>query len=97
VYFFVLWQLFYNILFVSMFTLNFLLNVYILQLRGGVAIEINGDEEIMGLLRLCDPSRKLESDFDFIAFWTEVRDAVNIFVDHHIPHILRPLKPSEGI
>ena len=54
---------------------------------GGVVIEVNGDEEIMGLLRLCDPRRKLESDTDFIAFWTDVRDAVNIFVDHHVHHI----------
>jgi hypothetical protein len=41
----------------------------------------------MGLLRLCDPRRKLESESDFIAFWTGVRDAVNTFVDHHVsPH-----------
>jgi hypothetical protein len=56
-------------------------------IRGGVVIEVNGDEEIMGLLRLCDPRRKLESDSDLIAFWTGVRDAVNTFVDHHFsPH-----------
>jgi hypothetical protein len=56
-------------------------------IEGGVVIEVNGDEEIMGLLRLCDPRRKLESDSDFIAFWTGVRDAVNTFVDHHVsPH-----------
>jgi hypothetical protein len=41
----------------------------------------------MELLRLCDPRRKLESDLDFVAFWTDVRDAVNIFVDHHVPHL----------
>jgi hypothetical protein len=34
---------------------------------GGVVIEVNGDVKIMGLLRLCDPRRKLESDVDFIA------------------------------
>jgi hypothetical protein len=54
---------------------------------GGVMMEVNGDEEIMGLLRLCEPRRKLESDSDFIAFWMEMRDAVNIFVDHHTLHI----------
>ena len=47
---------------------------------GGVEIKVNGDEEVMGLLRLCDPRRRLESDSDFIAFWTDVRDAVNNFV-----------------
>jgi ribonuclease HI len=54
---------------------------------GGVVLEVNGDVKIMGLLRLCDPRGKLESDADFIAFWTDVRDVVNIFVDHHAPHI----------
>jgi hypothetical protein len=53
---------------------------------GGVVIEVNGDVKIMGLLRLRDPRRKLESDVDFIAFWTDVRDAVNLFADHHAPH-----------
>jgi hypothetical protein len=55
-------------------------------IEGGVVIEVNADEDIMGLLRLCDPRRKLESDLDFVAFWTDVRDAVNMFVDHHVPH-----------
>lgn len=55
-------------------------------IEGGVVIEINEDEEIMGLLRLCDPRRELESDSDFVAFWTEVRDAVTTFVDRHVPH-----------
>jgi hypothetical protein len=54
---------------------------------GGVEIEVNGDKEVMGLLRLCDPRRRLESDLDFIAFWTDVRDAVNNFVNLHVPHI----------
>ena len=26
---------------------------------GEVEIEVNGDEEVMGLLRLCDPRRRL--------------------------------------
>jgi hypothetical protein len=52
-----------------------------------VEIEVNGDKEVMGLLRLCDPRRRLESDSDFIAFWTDVRDAVNNFVNLHVPHI----------
>ena len=54
---------------------------------GGVEIEVHGDKEVMGLLRLCDPRRRLESDLDFIAFWTDVRDAVNNFVNLHLPHI----------
>jgi hypothetical protein len=55
-----------------------------LGIVGGVVLEVNGDKEIMGL---CDPRRKLESDLDFIAFWTDVRDALNIFIDYHVPHI----------
>jgi hypothetical protein len=68
-----------------------------LGIEGGVVIEVNGDQEIMGLLRLCDPRRKLESNLDFIAFWTDVRDALKIFVNHHVPHIPGPPKPPEGI
>jgi hypothetical protein len=50
---------------------------------GGVEIEVNGDEEVLRLQRFCDPRRMLDSDSDFIAFWTDVRDAVNNFVNHH--------------
>lgn len=57
---------------------------------GGVVIEVNEVEEIMGILRLCDPRRKLESDSDFVEFWTEVRDAVNVFVNRYPQHILAP-------
>jgi hypothetical protein len=46
-----------------------------------VVIEVNEDEIVMRLIRLCDPRRKLDSDTDFLKFWMEVRDAVNAFVD----------------
>jgi hypothetical protein len=52
---------------------------------GGVEIVVNGDEEAMGLLSLCDSRRRCDSDF--IAFWTDVRDAVNNFVNLHVSHI----------
>jgi hypothetical protein len=44
-------------------------------------IEVNEDEIVMRLIRLCDPRRKLDSGTDFLKFWMEVRDAVNAFVD----------------
>ena len=65
-------------------------------IKGGVVIGVNENEEIMGLLRLCDPRRKLESDSDFVAFWTEVRDAVNTFVDHYPPRPHTTPKAAEG-
>lgn len=54
--------------------------VRVMGIEGGSIIEVNGVEEIMRLLRLCDPRRKLASESDFVEFWSEVRDAVNIFV-----------------
>jgi hypothetical protein len=61
-------------------------------IEGGVVIEVNEDETIMRLLRLCDPRRKLESDTDFLKFWMEVRDAVNTFINR--PALLTPLTPT---
>jgi hypothetical protein len=59
-------------------------------IEGGVVIEVNEDETIMRLLRLCDPRRKLNTDF--LKFWMEVRDAVNTFIDR--PALLTPLTPT---
>ena len=65
-------------------------------IEGGVVIGVNENEEIMEMLRLCDPRRKLESDSDFVAFWTEVRDAVNTFVDRYPPHPHTTPTAAEG-
>jgi hypothetical protein len=65
-------------------------------IEGGVVIEVNTDEEMMSILRLCDPRRKLESDSDFVTFWTEVRDAVNTFVVRHSPLHPTPMTFVEG-
>ena len=59
-------------------------------IEGGVVIEVNEDEGIKRLLNLCDPRRKLESESDFVGFWTEVRDAVNTFVDRFSPFLHKP-------
>jgi hypothetical protein len=61
-------------------------------IEGGVVIEVNEDETVMRLFRLCDPRRKLESDTDFLKLWMEVRDAVNTFIDR--PALLTPLTPT---
>jgi hypothetical protein len=61
-------------------------------IEGGVVIEVNDDKIILQMLRLCDPRRKLESDTDFLEFWTELKDAVNAFVD--CPALFLPSTPT---
>ena len=36
-------------------------------------VEVNGDESMMEVLRLCDPRRKLETEDEFVRFWSDVR------------------------
>ena len=66
-------------------------------IMGAVVIEVNEAQEIMDILRLCDPRRKLTSDSDFVEFWTEVRDAVSTFVNRHPLHSPPTSTLSEGI
>ena len=37
-------------------------------IMGAVVMEVNEAQEIMHILRLCDPRRKLTSDSDFVEF-----------------------------
>jgi hypothetical protein len=34
-------------------------------------VEVNREDSIMGVLRLCDPRRKMTSESEFVAFWSE--------------------------
>jgi hypothetical protein len=51
----------------------------------------------MGLLRPCDPRRKLESDVDFIAFRTDVRDTVNSLRSSHPSDLRKALRESNSV
>jgi hypothetical protein len=66
-------------------------------IEGGAAIEVNEDEGVTRILRLCDPRRSLQSDSDFLTFWTEVRDVVGAFVERHPPLHPKPTTFVEGI
>jgi hypothetical protein len=52
---------------------------------GARVLEMNGDETIMGIIELCDPRIKLDSEPQFIEFWTRARIAIEKFVAAHGP------------
>jgi hypothetical protein len=43
---------------------------------GARVLEINGDETIMGIIELCNPRIQLDSELQFIDFWTSARVAI---------------------
>ena len=55
-------------------------------IKGARNIEVNGDESIMRILRLCDPRRVLATEEEFISFWSEVRAAAAEFLHTHNTH-----------
>jgi hypothetical protein len=50
---------------------------------GGAVVEMNGEEDIMDLLRLCDPRAELTTELEFITFWTRARTAIDVFLNRH--------------
>ena len=60
-------------------------------IEGVRVVEINGDERVMDILRLCDPRREMLTETDFVKFWTEVRSAVASFLHPYITH--PPMQP----
>jgi hypothetical protein len=57
---------------------------------GATVVDMNGRESVMDILRLCDPRTVLESESDFISFWTRARRAISNFLSahpqQHTPH-----------
>jgi hypothetical protein len=58
------------------------------------AVEVSGNESLMGVLRLCDPSRKMTTESEFVSFWSGVRGAIAEFL-HCLTHRLK--KPPAEI
>jgi hypothetical protein len=58
-------------------------------------VEVNGDNSMMEILRLCDPRRKMSTEVEFIDFWSEVRGAITRFLTIHHHHIATPPTESE--
>ena len=46
-------------------------------------VEIDGDEDIINILMLCDPRRELHSEEEFISFWSAARNAIDSFLRRH--------------
>ena len=53
--------------------------------RGVDLVEIDGDDDILSILKLCDPRSELHSEEEFIAFWSAVRHSIDSFLRRH-PH-----------
>lgn len=52
-------------------------------LRGVRIVNMNEDESVMRLLRLCDPRRTMGTEEEFVLFWSEVRAAIAGFLELH--------------
>jgi hypothetical protein len=50
---------------------------------GGAVLEVNGDESVMAVLRLCDSRTELGSELEFIDFWIRARGAIDAFLCEH--------------
>jgi hypothetical protein len=61
--------------------------------RGVDVVEVNRDDEMMGVLRLCDPRRIVTTEEEFVMFWSEVREAIAIFLLTHMIHT--PMSAAE--
>lgn len=53
--------------------------------RGAEVVEIDGDEDIISILKLCDPRRELQSEDEFVGFWSTARQSIDSFLRRH-PH-----------
>ena len=53
--------------------------------QGVKVVEIDGDEDIVSLLKLCDPKCELHCEEEFIGFWTAARNSIDSFLRRH-PH-----------
>ena len=51
--------------------------------RGADVVEIDGDEHIIAILKLCDPRCELHSEEEFIGFWSAARNAIDSFLRRH--------------
>jgi hypothetical protein len=46
-------------------------------------VDVNGDERVMSILRLLDARTELNSESQFIEFWTSARSAVDEYLMQH--------------
>jgi hypothetical protein len=49
-------------------------------ITGAAVVEINGQDAVMDILRMCDPRTVFTSESDFVAFWTKTRIAISNFL-----------------
>jgi hypothetical protein len=67
-------------------------------LGGTTVVEMNGNDSVMEILRLCDPKISLTSELDFICFWKRARNAISEFLSAHpIKHTQHSYKDSSSI
>ena len=53
-------------------------------MRGVDVVEIDSDEDIIAILKLCNPRCKLKSEQEFIGIWSTARNAIYSFLVRHI-------------
>jgi hypothetical protein len=66
-------------------------------MSGAQVLEMNGDETIMGIIELCDPRVQLDSELQFIDFWTSARVAIEKFMAVHGPVNEEGARPASAL
>lgn len=66
-------------------TMSILAEAEAMAVRGVDVVEIDGDEDIINILTLCDPRCELHSEEEFIRFWSAARNAIDSFLRRHPP------------
>ena len=66
-------------------TMSILEEADAMGVRGVNVVEIDGDEDIVNILTLCDPRSELHSEEEFIRFWSAARNAIDAFLRRHGP------------
>ena len=64
-------------------TMSILDEAEAMGVRGVNVVEIDGDVDIINILTLCDPSREMHSEEEFIGFWSAARNAIDSFLQRH--------------
>ena len=54
-----------------------------LGIVGAAVVEAESDSDIMTILKLCDPNIRIQSDMEFMEFWSTARSAIDSFLDRN--------------
>ena len=52
-------------------------------------IDLEAEDSVINILRLCDPKVELTTEADFISFWSSAREAIQDFTQRYLSSVRR--------